>query len=477
MALVEHRRDNTPVRYQDGREEADYGPASMDIRMPLPLRWLAVIFFLVGLGLAYQITEMIGAHAYTAEARVVGIKLENPNPHSVSVNEARMQTLLQLVRSDAYLAELARRAGTNPDLDRLHDMVTAARPRSAAVLVITAHGPEQEEMEAIGQQLIPTLDVMVDKIRNGTVTVLDENGRNPFAGEEASYTGPMYLDPFEGRAEFGEIASPTVVNMAVGGVIGLMVLLVVALGLHARPRVTSDEDLSVILGVPSVGLVPRLGWRLRRGVEHYLKGLALAIDGTNPHGVGSVGLLGNGIPRTRSKLALTVGVAMVATLDRNVVLVDLDIERGSLSRRLGLVKWFGRRRKLGVSDVVSDGLPIEPLVQPVRRRRLPRALRRLSKQAETQLYAVGIGKHLGDIRFEDELAVVEAVRRLTPHAIVLLVLPRVPGPAPVQGVLAELDVSLLTILDGWSPLPDAQAAGAVLSSTVAGRAGFLLLEN
>ena len=47
----------------------------------------------------------------------------------------------------------------------------------------------------------------------------------------------------------------------------------------------------------------------------------------------------------------------------------------------------------------------------------------------------------------------------------------------MQGILAELDVSMLTILDGWSLLPDAQAAGAVLSSTVAGRAGYLLLEN
>jgi hypothetical protein len=99
------------------------------------------------------------------------------------------------------------------------------------------------------------------------------------------------------------------------------------------------------------------------------------------------------------------------------------------------------------------------------------------KQSEHQLYAVGVGTRLGDRTFDDEEAVIDAIRRLGQHAIVVVVLPRVPGPAPVQGILAELDVSMLTILDGWSLLPDAQAAGAVLSSTVAGRAGYLLLEN
>ena len=77
----------------------------------------------------------------------------------------------------------------------------------------------------------------------------------------------------------------------------------------------------------------------------------------------------------------------------------------------------------------------------------------------------------------DEPGVILVFDRLGQHAIVVVVLPRVPGPASVQGILSELDVSMLTILDGWSMLPDAQAAGAVLSSTVAGRAGFLLLEN
>ena len=130
-----------------------------------------------------------------------------------------------------------------------------------------------------------------------------------------------------------------------------------------------------------------------------------------------------------------------------------------------------------MSDVIAEGFAAQTLVTAVRRRRLPRSVRGLAKRAGNRVYAIGAGTRVGERSFGDEGAAIELIRTLADHAIVLVVLPRVPGPAPVQGILNELDASILVLLDGWSELPPAQAAAAVMNATTAGRDAFLLLEN
>jgi hypothetical protein len=477
MAVLERRRDQTPDRATQAGPARDYGPAPMDIRLPFRLLWAAVAFAFVGAFLAAQLTNLIGQNTYGAEVDLVGLQLDRPS-RGIHIEKDLLPSILQIARSDVYLLELAQRSGVAPDLPSLRRTVQAIRPRQGGVIVITANGPDKAMIDALAGQLMPTLNVVVDRARQSTSSAIDANDRNPLVGTDSDYRGPLYLDPFNGAASRSVGGPPTQSNEYVGALLGVLVLFFVGLGAHARARVTSDERLDEVFGLPQVATVPRVPLLRRRRTGQYMKGVALAVDSMSPRGVNTLGLVGSGIPRTRSKLALSLAAAMVDTMERNVVLVDLDIEKAALSRRIGLIRRFPRTRAaLGVSDVIAEGFAAQTLVTPVRRRRLPRSIRALAKKTGSRVYAIGAGTRVGERSFGDEAAAIDLIRTLADHAIVLVALPRVPGPAPVQGILHELDANVLVLLDGWSDLPPAQAAAAVMNATTAGHDAFLLLEN
>jgi capsular polysaccharide biosynthesis protein len=478
MALVEGTRQpvSAGAELLDG---PDHGPANIDLRLWFPLRWAAVLFIIVGAFLGNVLTGMIGNTNYVADARllVVGMNITAAS-RGVPVDSNTIQSILHLARSDSYLIELARRAGVEPDLDVLHRIVDASRPSQSAVVQIEVNTSDQAMAEALGNQLVPTLDDIVNQARQGAIPLLDENGRNSFATENANYQGPLFVDLFHGRPDMSVAPPKKSYNTMVGAGMGLIIMFIVAMGLHARARVTSEEQLDMVLGLRQVATVRRPTLLRRKSNQNYLRGVAMAIDGMLPDGVNSVGLVGSGIPRTRARLTMSLAVAMADALERNVVVVDLDSEQPALSRRLGLVRRLPRRHaRLGVSDVVAEGFAPEPLVKPVSRRRLPRDVRGMARRSSSKVYAIGVGSHVGERTVGDESAVVEMIEHLSTHAVVLVSLPRVPGPAAVQGILDTLDVSLLTLLDGWTELAPAQAAAAVVHAISSGRDGFLLLES
>jgi hypothetical protein len=477
MAVLERTGDRHPDRFSEIAAPRDYGPAPIDIRLPVRLLWAMVAFAILGAFIANQLTSLIGQVNYSAEVDLIGLQLDRPS-HGVRFERDILPSILQLARSDEYLLRLAQRSGVSPDLKNLRRTVTAIRPREGGVISIIATSPDKATIDALAGQLMPTLNVVVDEARQGSVAAEDATGRDPLVDTNNDYRGPLYLDPFNGAASRSVGGPDTSSNQMIGALLGVLVVFFIGLGAHARARVTSDERLDEVFGLPQVATVPRVQFLRRRRSEQYMKGVAVAVDSMSPHGVNSLGLVGSGIPRTRSKLALSLATAMVDTLERNVVLVDLDIEKAALSRQVGLIRRFPRTRAaLGVSDVVSEGFAAQTLVTPVRRRRLPRSIRRLAKKSGHRVYAIGAGTHVGERSFGDEAAVIDLIRTLVDHAIVLVALPRVPGPAPVQGILNELDASVLVLLDGWSDLPPAQAAAAVMNATTAGRDAFLLLEN
>jgi hypothetical protein len=478
MAVLERTGgDRHPDRFSETPAPRDYGPAPIDIRLPVRLLWAMVAFAILGAFVATQLTNLIGKVNYSAEVDIVGLQLDRPS-HGIHIEQDVLPSILQLARSDVYLLELAQRSGVPPDLEKLRRIVTAIRPRQGGVISIIATSPDKATIDALADQLMPTLNIVVDQARQGSVQANDANDRDPLVNSTSNYQGPLYLDPFNGAASRGVGGPPTSTNQIIGVLAGVLVLFCIGLGAHARARVTSDERLDEVFGLPQVATVPRVPFLKRRRHEQYMKGVAMAVDSMSPHGVNTLGLVGSGIPRTRSNVALSLATAMVDTMERNVVLVDLDIEKASLSRRIGLIRRFPRTRAaMGVSDVISEGFAAQTLVTPVRRRRLPRSIRRLAKQSGHRVYAIGAGTHVGERSFGDEAAVIDLIRTLADHAIVLVALPRVPGPAPVQGILHELDASVLVVLDGWSELPPAQAAAAVMNATTAGRDAFLLLEN
>ena len=482
MALVESGRAGPPAHPTDFTTTTataeDYGPAPIDFRLRYPLRWMVVLFVLLGFFLGNWITATLGPYTYSAEARLLGLKLDDPSAaNGVEVHGDLIQSIMHLARSDAYVNELAQRAGVEPDLDRLKEMIEVERPRVSAIILIRIVGRDGEEIDALAGQLVPVLNTLIDRARAGAVVVLDENGRNPFAGADSDYRGPMYLDVFQSRPDLAEGGPPASFNALVGAVLGALLLLGGALALHGKARIDSREDLTLVLGLPQIANLPRLGLRPKRQRENYLKGVALAIDGVCPGGVGTVALVGKEIGRERANAGLAIAAGLASTVDRQVVVVDLDVERAHLSRRLRLAGRFRRRRVPGVTDVLVDGLALEPLVVPVKTRRLPRSLRRMVRASDARLFALGVGSNADQRVPLDEDAVVDMIGRLMTNSIVVMMLPRIPGPVSVQGILGRADVTLLTVLDGWSELRPAVDCSNVLASVAAGRAGFVLLEN
>ncbi len=128
--------------------------------------------------------------------------------------------------------------------------MTAIRPRQGGVIIITASGPDKAMIDALAGQLVPTLNVVVDRARQGSLSVLDANGRNPLVGKNSDYRGPLYLDPFNGAASAGSVGRPRRTTSSSARSLGILVLFVVGLGAHARARVTSDERLDEVFGSP-----------------------------------------------------------------------------------------------------------------------------------------------------------------------------------------------------------------------------------
>ena len=199
MAVLERRRDQSPDRANEVAAPRDYGPAPIDIRLPFRLLWAAVAFAFLGAFLATQLTNLIGQNTYSAEVDLVGLQLDRPS-HGIVIEDNILPSILQLARSDVYLLELAQRSGVEPDLATLRRVVTAIRPRQGGVIIITASGPDKAMIDALAGQLGPTLNVVVDRARQGSLSVLDANGRNPLVGKDSDYRGPLYLDPFNGAA-------------------------------------------------------------------------------------------------------------------------------------------------------------------------------------------------------------------------------------------------------------------------------------
>jgi capsular polysaccharide biosynthesis protein len=480
MALVERPREVELRTERSGRAapvQEDYGPAPIDFRLPVPFTVAVALAFVLGAFIAYQATVYLAPTYYLSQVRVLGVKLDNPG-NGIEFQSRRMQSVQEIAGSDAYLAELAARTGVDISLDELRATVDAYRPGFSGVILIEVRGQNQQDVELMGEQLMPTLNVMIDRIRDGAITVLDQNGRSPFAGSDFDYRGPLFLDPFDGRPDHGTLPPPASKNAMVGGVTGLALMIGLALLLHGRARVNSAEDLRMVFNMPLTAKLPRLGLLPTRAKDNYLKGAALAVDGSSPRGQArSIAVAGSGTPRHRANAALALAVGLASSVAEHVVVVDVDAERAPVSKRLGLASRWRKSAKPGLTDSIDLGLAPESLIVEVQRRRLPRPLRRLARQSQTRLGALGVGTGVGQAVIPNDEAVADIITRLSANSVVIVMLPRVPGPAPVNAILGRCDVSLLAVLDGWSELDPAIQAADVLNSSGPSGAGYLLLEN
>ncbi len=486
MTAVDARR-SSPAAMDDRPpppprpRHGSYGPAPIDLRMRWPLRRCIVVAALVGAIVANLVVAVVQDTRYEGQVMLLGLKMDGAHADlGVQYVDSRLQSLTSLARSEPYLVELARRAGVQTDIAELREMVTATRPKLGVLITITITGTDEALVRSLSEQAVPALDTMVDRVRAGSMVVLDDEGRNPFTGETSDYTGPLYTDMFRG-APFIQSIEPSVVKTGfAGGGLAVLLLLTWALWSHERRvRVTTVEDLDSLLSMPLIGSLHR-PTLLRRDLQRDVaRGLALTVDGL-AGGPRVLAVAGCGTRRERAIATLSLGAGLVATLDAPVVLVDLDVRNGSLSRLCGAVTglpWRSlRRSRRGVSDAVAMHVPPEGLVRRIPRGKLPLALRDLLERGDDRLQLLPVGTHVGAEGFADDGALVEVVDQLAPRGIVVAHLPDVPGPTMVSDVLGRTQLAILVLKDGWAELDEAMAAADVLRAG-APRSGYLLLED
>jgi hypothetical protein len=443
---------------------------------------MLVLALVGGAILANIIVPFVQPTRYEGQVMLLALKMDDPHPDlGVQFIESRLQSITSIARSEPYLVELGKRAGVELDIGRLRRMVTATRPKLGVLVTITISGTDEQMVRALSAQAMPALDAMVDRVRAGAVVVLDEEGRNPFSGETSDYTGPIYTDMFRGKPFISTIEPSKVRSALAGGGLAALLVLFGAMYLHERSvRVTSNEDLDVLLSMPRVGSLGRWSLQRRQAQRDVAKGLALTVDGL----AGApkvIAVAGVGTRRERTTATMTLAVGLIATVGVPVVMVDLDLRYGSLSRRCRAVRGLTRIKRLcharpGVSDAVAGHRPPDGMLRWVPRNRLPLALRKLLPARDDRLQLLPIGSHVGEEAFPDDGALGEIIDRVTGDGVVVVQLPDVPGPISVSDVLARADLSILVVMDGWAGLDQAIQAYDVLRGS-ARRTGYLLLDN
>ena len=478
MALVERERRAVAVREDSPRhDEPVYENVRMDLRLRYPLRWVAVaVCFVAGL-IAVLAEDVIVGTYYTGTADILVLKMEDPHgPLGVQIIDPRIQSITGLAQSEPFLVELARRSGVDRSLDDLRDMVSATRPKLGARVSITVRDHDPEVTRAVARQLVVSLGVVVDQARAGALQVLDENGRDQFADQPADYRGPLYLDLYGGRPAY-DTESPSTPIMLLGGAgLGMLLLIAVCFIAHERERVSHASGIDGVVGMRQLGRCPRFGLRRSESSRNHVSGMTLAIEASCPDGLRSLAFAGSGIRSERAAITVAFAASVSTVVPERVTLIDLDLDHGALSRRCGLLSRLPGRTRAGVTDCIGSDVAPEQLVRRLRSRSIPRSVRAVRAQSGPGVYVLGVGTRMGsDVATAAELA--DIVERIAQDSVVILALPPVPGRHAVRELMARCDLTVLVMLDGWSPVRAMVDASRVLNEAAPGRCGYLLLEN
>lgn len=456
--------------------EVEVGTVPMDLRLRYPLRWVLLVVLLVGGFTAALMMEVFVGRTHLGTANILVLKQDNPNAVlGVEIIDPRLQSLSALARSEPFFVEVARRSGVDRTLAELSDSITATRPRLGAMIAITVKDRDPAVAEAVARQFVVSLGVVVDRVRDGSVTVLDAQARDAIVGKSVDYRGPLFQDLFNGLPAMTSKAPSSVVMGLAGAGLGALLLLGYALLVHRRERVSAALEPSRVLGVPQFALLPRLGLRSREGIQNQIIGSISLVDASLPGGMKSLAFLGVGIRPERVNTTLGAAAALATFAEQPVVVVDLDPER-SLSRRCGLSRRWPPQNQAGVSEAVAERLDATSLLVPLSRRSLPRSLRGLWN-AETPIGVLGFGTPREGSGTPSEKDLVDIVELLAASYTVVLHLPQLPSPLSVTGLIARCDAAVFVALDGWTPVDDALATVQAMVASAPGRSGLFLLEN
>jgi capsular polysaccharide biosynthesis protein len=464
MAIVERPPGGLVRAPMPSGPEEEPDVAVFDLRLPWPLgpTFLVVgVLFALVFGLA---TAALGRPIYHGDMQLLVVRLDSSGAGGVTYVDRRVTAIAAIGRSDPFLIELQRESGVDLTIKQLETMVTATRPHLGVVVSVTVDGHDQAQVEALTEHLPTAMAATIDAYRTGLVPLMNDTERAISPELAGPDNGPMYLQLFDQPSIPGpqvSETSPRVLVMALLGFgFGEIVAFIVAAMAHSRFRLTSREDLEELLDADQLGAIPRPRRRGGRRAGRMMLGFANQVAGLAGADFFTVGVAGSGTERLVTRTTATLAAATAAVSGQPVVFVDLHDKRSR------------RRVRPGVLEVASEKVGLDQACRRLSRRSLPYWARRFGRGVP--LRTIGLGRS-GTV--EVELAMARVVALLAPDNIVIVALPTMPGPTPIGSTLGAVDVGLLAVLDGWTPLDDARVVVDALDAGVRGTVRFVLIEN
>jgi O-antigen ligase len=438
--------------------------ARWDVRVSRRFRGFIVAGVVLGALVSSTVAAALPVR-YVAAASFVVPKLDAPSGfRAIPIDRARIQMIHTLITSGAYAEQLRRLSGVDLDVREVRERLSVERPKYGAFMTLDYTDTDRDRTLAVLPYLTEALDATVLSGREFAEPTLEEEVRPILPGEERLYRGPLYL-PVGQEATVAREPVRTVWVGFVGALVGGQVALAFVLIQQRRPRVNNDDDLLDVLRLPVWAHVGRAGRGHGATYDQYAQ-VATTLSSTvvDQEWPRHVVVTTPRDDRAARMLALGVAAA-IAAAGRPTVLVDGQVDRPLLSRRLG-----GARRA-GLVDAGERRVDIRDVTLPVRRWRMPSSVRRWAKSSD-QLRFVPAGRGHG------QAAEVWAAPLLTfgdDVTVITLAAPLADG-RPSGHLLQSADAVVLAMVEGRTVTFDAEDAALVIRTFAAAPAGVVVLD-
>jgi polysaccharide biosynthesis transport protein len=304
-------------------------------------------------------------------------------------------TLLELRRAEVALlqseAQLAATVGNeNPKMQQVHDQLQEVRAKIGREADAAADDLESQ-IQILGAQMRPIRERIAALQAAGADVRLRELERDAddrrqvylgllkrqteLRGEQGGLSPDVRVLSLATPPDRPSSPNPIVFIFPALIAFGIFGSLMAVAAERLDQGLRGERDVSDALGIPCIGLVPRLR-RIGRTRPHRrllaepfapyaeaIRSIVAALNLTDPHGPKAI-LISSSVPG-EGKTTLAVSVAVyTALLGRRVLLVDLDFRHPAIRRELGAVA------RGGILDLLLRDRPSEDVVQHIPRLRL-----------------------------------------------------------------------------------------------------------
>ncbi len=439
--------------------------ARWDVRISRRFRFAVVAGAAIG-AVSFGAIMSVLPSRYSAHASIVVPDLQATRGGiRVAIDRTGVQVINSLITSGAFAQDLQRRAGLDLTVPEIRDRVTVTRPKFGAYMELTYTDTDEDNARKVSPQLIPTLDALIAESRAVSEAQMADELRPVVPGEQRYDTSSLFLPVYDDPTI--EVQPPKVVwGLFIGGLSGAVVAVAFVLLQQRRPRVNNDDDLLAAIGMHVWTHVGRSGRRYAATGDQYAQVATMASElvgaEDEPHRIVVA------TPRTDpAARSLAAGLAAaIAAEDRRVVLIDAHVDAPWLSRRLG--GWW----RSGLLQVI-DGAPIEPLLRPVNRWRLPASVRRTLGDHGDRLRFLPLGRRE---RGSHPVIRPDVLDRFGPDVTLVVLAPSLTADAPVGALLAWADATVLTLVEGRTVTFDAEDAAAPVRTFATGPSGVVMMD-